>query len=281
MAIRCVVLDFDGTFTDVVAEGAPFVRHFRKRLFERTGRELEGEWAEVEAEVLASTEEHGWEVGGRAVAPATADPYLMANFVARRLCDRYGLLTDTAERMEVLDALYRESYSRADTAFKPEAREVLEALLETGLPVFIVTNAHTATVEAKLDMLAPRGRERLRVHGDARKFLLEPPAEPDALFDALPESMRVEGALVRPIFLRRGHYYDALSHIWRETDTSPEATLVAGDIFELDLALPAALGAQVQLVARANCLEYERRAIADLGARGGIDSSLRALLPRL
>jgi phosphoglycolate phosphatase-like HAD superfamily hydrolase len=281
MAIRCVVLDFDGTFTDVVAEGAPFVRYFREQLGELLGAGVVAGWAEVEAEVLASTEEHGWEVGGRVVAPATADPFLLANFVARRLCDRSGLLPDKAERTRLLDSLYRGAYARVGTTFKPEAKEVLEALLDTRLPVFVVTNAHTDAVEAKLDTLAPRGRERLRVHGNARKFLIEPPPTADPLFDALPEVMRVEGALVRPIFLRRGHYFDALRQLWRHTDTSPETTLVAGDIFELDLALPAALGAHVQLVARANCLEYERRAIAALGPRGGVDPSLRALLPRL
>jgi phosphoglycolate phosphatase-like HAD superfamily hydrolase len=281
MAIRCVVLDFDGTFTDVAAEGAPFVQHFRRRLSEVVGRDVEeAGWAGVEAEVLASSEEHGWEVGGRIVAPATADVYLLTNFVARRLCDTLGVLRDKAERAKLMDVLYREAYARAGTAFKPEAKEVLEALLDTGLPVHVVTNAHTDLVEAKLTKLAPRGRERLRVSGDARKFLIEPPTTPDALFDAVPETMHVE-ALVRPIHLRRGRYYDALRRIWRETDTTPETTLVAGDIFELDLALPAALGASVQLVERTNVLEYERRAISALGARGGRDPSLRAILPRL
>jgi phosphoglycolate phosphatase-like HAD superfamily hydrolase len=281
MAIRCVVLDFDGTFTDAAAEGAPFVLHFRRRLSEELGRDvMEAGWAEVEAGVLASNEEHGWEVGGRVVAPATADPYLLANFVARRLCDRLGVMTDKAERAALLDRLYREAYAQVGMAFKPEAKEVLEALLDTGLPVHVVTNAHTATVEAKLTKLAPRGRERLRVSGDARKFLIEPPATPDAIFAALPETVRAE-ALVRPIHLRRGYYYEALRRIWTETDTSPETTLVAGDIYELDLSMPAALGAHVQLVARANTLEYERRAIAALGKRGGMDPSLRAILPRL
>lgn len=281
MAIRCVVLDFDGTFTDVAAEGAPFVQHFRRRLSEELGRDvMEAGWAEVEREVSTSNEEHGWEVGGRIVAPALADPYLLANFVARRLCDKLGVMTDKPARAALLDTLYREAYAQVGMAFKPEAKEVLEALLDTGLPIHVVTNAHTDTVEAKLTKLAPRGRERLRVSGDARKFLIEPPTAPDAIFDALPETIQVK-SLVRPIFLRRGRYYEALRRIWTETDTSPETTLVAGDIFELDLAMPAALGASVQYVARTNTLEYERRAIESLGARGGMDPSLRAILPRL
>jgi phosphoglycolate phosphatase-like HAD superfamily hydrolase len=281
MAIRCVVLDFDGTFTDVTAEGVPFVQHFRRRLSEVLGRDvMEGGWAQVEHEVATSSEEHGWEVGGRIVAPALADPYLLANFVARRLCDRLGVLPDKAERAKLLDTLYREAYAQVGMAFKPEAKEVLEALLDTGLPVHVVTNAHTDTVEAKLTKLAPRGRERLRVSGDARKFLIEEPATTDSVFTALPETTQA-APLVRPIHLRRGRYYEALRRIWSETDTSPETTLVAGDIYELDLAMPAALGASVQLVARTNTLEYERRAITALGSRGGMDPSLRAILPRL
>jgi phosphoglycolate phosphatase-like HAD superfamily hydrolase len=214
------------------------------------------------------------------VAPALADPYLLANFVARRLCDRLGVLPDKAERAKLLDTLYREAYAQVGMAFKPEAKEVLEALLDTGLPVHVVTNAHTDTVEAKLTKLAPRGRERLRVSGDARKFLIEEPATTDSVFTALPETTQA-APLVRPIHLRRGRYYEALRRIWSETDTSPETTLVAGDIYELDLAMPAALGASVQLVARTNTLEYERRAITALGSRGGMDPSLRAILPRL
>jgi phosphoglycolate phosphatase-like HAD superfamily hydrolase len=280
MAIGCVVLDFDGTFTDVAAEGAPFVRHFRQRFAERVGPEVAARWDAEEAEVVSSSEEYGWEVGGRVVAPATADPYLLSNFVARRLCDRFGLMRDVAARSQVLDELYREAYAQAGIAFKPEAKEVLEALAATGLPVVFVTNAHTRSAELKLDSLGLRGRERLRVSGDARKFLIEPAGTPDAAFDALPDTVQTPG-LRRPIYLRRGRYFDALRRVWQDTGTTPAQTLVCGDIYELDLAMPAALGASVQFVSRPNTLEYERRAIEALGARGGMDPSLRAILPRL
>jgi phosphoglycolate phosphatase-like HAD superfamily hydrolase len=283
MAIRCVVLDFDGTFTDAAAEGAPFVQHFRRRLSEELGRDvMEAGWADVEAGELASNEEHGWEVGGRIVAPATADPYLLANFVARRLCDRLGVMQDKAERAALLDTLYREAYAQVGMAFKPEAKEVLEALLATGLPIWVVTNAHTDLVDAKLDKLAPKGRERLQVKGDARKYLIEEPQPSDARFAALPESISfAQGLLPRPVYLRRGKYYEALSDIWKKTGTGPESTLVAGDIYELDLALPAALGSHVQFVARDNALPYEVKAMEALGPRGGVDKSLRGILPRL
>lgn len=284
MGIGCVVLDFDGTFTDVVAEGAPFVRHFKSHLAELIGKDLqvvETAWRDEEAAVLAGAHAFGWDIGGRTVAPATADPYLLSNCVARQLMIRYGALPDPAERHEALQLLYREAYKLTGTAFKPEAKEVLEALTATGLPVWIVTNAHTDLVESKLDRLAPRGRERLQVKGDARKYIIQEVQPSDTRFSALPETIAFDGLLPRPVYLRRGLYYEALRDIWNQTGTGPESTLVAGDIYELDLALPAALGAHVQFVARENALPYEVKAMEQLGPRGGVDKSLRAILPRL
>jgi phosphoglycolate phosphatase-like HAD superfamily hydrolase len=284
MGIRCVVLDFDGTFTDVVAEGAPFVRHFKShltQLLERDEGTVEAAWREEQAAVLAGAHAFGWDVGGRVVAPATADPYLLSNCVARQLMNRYGVLPEPARRHEALQTLYREAYKLTGTAFKPEAKEVLEALLTTGMPVWVVTNAHTDLVDAKLDRLAPKGRERLKVRGDARKYLIEDPQPQDARFSAVPETITFGELLPRPVYLRRGKYYEALRTIWDETGTGPESTLVAGDIYELDLALPAALGAHVQFVARDNSLSYELKAMELLGPRGGVDKSLRAILPRL
>jgi phosphoglycolate phosphatase-like HAD superfamily hydrolase len=284
MGIGCVVLDFDGTFTDVVAEGAPFVRHFKSHLAELLGQSpaaVAAAWLEEEAAVLAGAHAFGWDIGGRVVAPATADPYLLSNCVARQIMNRYGALPDSSERHEALQLLYREAYKLTGIAFKSEAKEVLEALLATGLPVWIVTNAHTDLVEAKLDKLAPKGRERLQVKGDARKYLIQEPKPADARFSALPETESFDGLLPRPVYLRRGPYYEALRDIWSKTGAGPESTLVAGDIYELDLALPSALGAHVQLVARDNALQYEVRAMEQLGSRGGVDKSLRGILPRL
>ncbi|MFP2960455.1 HAD family hydrolase [Myxococcus sp. 1LA] len=281
MAIACVVLDFDGTFTDVAAESAPFLRHFRQGLAAAVGEDLESAWEEEVAVLRAGWDSLGWDLGGRVVAPATADPYLTATCAAHRLMQRFGKGQDEARRSDVVQTLYREAYAHSATAFKPEAKEVLEALVATGLPVTVVTNAHTDLVEKKLDQLAPKGREKLKVSGDARKFLLDPPDAPDARFNEVPESQTLDGVLRRPVYLRRGRYFEALKRVWAATGTTPEETLVAGDIYELDLALPAALGAHVQLVARDNVLPYELKAVEQLGARGGVDRSLHGVLARL
>jgi hypothetical protein len=95
----------------------------------------------------------------------------------------------------------------------------------------------------------------------------------------VPETAEISG-LSRPMHLRRGHYFDALTKIWDETRARPENTLVCGDIFELDLALPARLGARVHLVARPQTPEHERRA-ARTTPGGSVSQELVGLLERL
>jgi hypothetical protein len=157
---------------------------------------------------------------------------------------------------------------------------VVEELLARGLPVYVVTNANAEVARAKLGTLNLHGGDKLHVVGDARKFLVCPPSSSDAAFDALPAVQPVEG-LRRGVQLKRGAYLDALCRAWSDTGVSRENTLVCGDIQELDLALPAALGCQVHLLQRPTTHAYERRAMQDLGARGGFSSTLTALLARL
>jgi hypothetical protein len=107
--------------------------------------------------------------------------------------------------------------------------------------------------------------------------MLVDPEAPDARFDALPEELYVEG-LSRPILLRRGRYFDALRRIWDETGARPSGTLVCGDIYELDLAVPALLGAQIHMVGRPSTPDYERAAVASAG--GTFSIALSGLLER-
>src|SRR5262249_18805168 len=156
---------------------------------------------------------------------------------------------------------FRANYAKAGSVFRGDARAVIERLLATGLPIYVVTNSDTDAVLRKIETLGADGRDRLRVFGNARKYVIVEPEASDARFLALPETLAV-GGLARPIFLRRGHYYSLLSRIATETAVAPERTLVVGDIFELDLALPASTGYSVHLVVRARTPAYERAAVA-------------------
>ena len=281
MSIECVVLDLDGTFTDLSREAPAFSAAFPALVADLLGRPLDGAWEDAERRVHELSPELAWMIEGNAVAPADADPYILASCTAQLLFDRVGILTgDPGLRSEIITTLFRRAYQHTGAAFRPEAKRVLEALLARGLPVCFVTNAPAAAAEAKLASLALPDRTRLRIYGDARKFLIGPPTRPDARLSRVPREKHLPG-LQRPLLLERGRYFDALSTIWEETGARPETTLVCGDIFELDLALPAELGAQVHFVKRERTYAYELEALAALGERGGASDALEALLERV
>ncbi len=279
--IRCVVLDFDGTFTDVNEEARDFPAAYRADVQDLLGRDVSEAWAEAERIIAADPDRYGWDFEGKLVAPANADPYILSSAIAVLVFRKFGVLKSPRLRSDVAQLIYKSAYEKTRTAFRPHARDVLEALVGSGLPVTIVTNAHTAMVKKKLDDLGIPEAKRPRLHGEAKKFIAGSLDKADPAFDALPETATIPG-LARPVYLRRAHYYQALRSIWDQNPgTDPSNTLVCGDIYELDLALPARLGAHVHLVTRGGTNSYEREAVTALGPRGGQGDDLREILSRI
>lgn len=274
---ECVVFDFDGTFTRVDEEAEPFVAAFRRELAEHVSQERIVRWEMAHHTIDADPCHFGWEYEGRIVAPAHADPYIRCTTIGQILLTEEGI--GGARQREILEQLFRKCYPLTRTVFRDDAKFVLEVLLGSGMPVYVISNSATDHVHAKLDALDPRGKSKLRVHGNAKKFVICEPEKSTPAFESLPPEMRVPG-LERPLFLHRGHYFDALRKVWDETGVRPERTLICGDIFELDLAMPARLGTQVHLVARPGTPDYELRA-ARTSPGGGTSQELIGLLARL
>ena len=277
-----IVLDFDGTLTDADAHAPAFHEASGRELAHRLAWDdatLRREWRRAHDVVAAFPLGAAWIVDGRGVCPATADPYLVANSVAQLLLSEHrpglGSAALTAGVLEV----HRAAYQRVPPPFRPEARGVLEELCAGGYHVRVVTNSQTQAVAGMLDSLSFRGRQQVIVRGDAGKFSVCGSATADARFDSLPEVVEWQ-EVGRPIHLRRGRYFDLLRSIWDETATDPASTLVVGDVFELDLAMPAALGTHVHLVTRAGAPIQERQLARKL-ARGDADAQLTAVLERV
>lgn len=278
MSYRCIVLDFDGTFTDVEAEGRRFSEAFPHYLADLLGGLNPGEWDAALEEVRVQSPELGWIMDGHAAAPADADPYVRSSGAARKIFDRRGVLQDEELRSGVISTLYRRAYAHTEDVLRPHAETVLQELLRRGLPVYVVTNSSTQVVSAKIAKLGLGSN--VPVIGDAQKFGVDDRSLGDPRFDGLPAELRADG-LARPIFLKRRKYFQTLQTIWQTTGTDPASTLVCGDIWELDLAMPAALGAGVHLMERGNTYSYERNAVASYGPRASVGPDLRALLERI
>lgn len=277
-----IVLDFDGTLTDADAHAPAFYEASGQELALRLGWDdstLRREWQRARAVVAGLPSTAAWMVDGRGVCPATADPYLIANSVTQLLFSEHrpglGSAALTAGVLEV----HRAAYQRVPPPFRPEARSVLEELCAGGYGMRVVTNSHTQAVAGMLDSLSFRGRDQVVVRGDAGKFLICDSAAPDARFESLPEVAEWPG-VGRPIHLRRGRYSDLLRTTWEETGTDPASTLVVGDVFELDLAMPAALGTHVHLVTRAGTMPHEEH-LARMLARGDASARLTTILERV
>lgn len=256
-----LVLDFDGTMTDAEAEGRPFRDGYLEDLCVLAGRppadpEIHAIAEEVEAELARAPASHPFLWMGRAVAPATVDPYLRMVPIAHRILDRFEAVPGAVDRGRLLGGvLYKYNYAKTlgRPVFRRGAGEALGAL--AGKNTWIVTNSDTHAVASKiaaLDREAP-GVAWLtsRVRGQARKF------DVDDGWTGCAAELPMPG-LDRPVLLRRRAYHDILRAILDDAGATFAELVVIGDIFELDLAMPLALGARVGLVASAHTPDYER-----------------------
>lgn len=277
-------LDFDGTMTDAEAEGAPFVTGYLEDLEALVGADtpaLKAKVAaivdEVRAELATAPERHPFRWKGKAVAPASVDPYLRMVPIADRLFDRFDAFANHVDRGRLTGGvLYKHNYARTKgrPVFRAGAAEVIVGL--AGTDTYVVTNSHTQSVAEKihtLDELYGGGCAWLaaRVRGDAQKF------EIDEAWDGVPAELVVPGLASRNVLLRRRRYHDRLKAVLDEVGASWEDLVVVGDIFELDLAMPLALGARVVLVQSPHTPPYEAAFVSG-HARGIVTSDLRDVL---
>ena len=254
-----LILDFDGTVTDAEAEGRPFRDGYLEDLALLCGLEpgdpAIGKLADdVEAELAQSPAAHPFLWLGRAVAPATVDPYLRMVPIANRILDRYHVLQNAEDRARLLSTvIYKYNYQKTlgHPVFRPGAAAMLAALDRTR--TWIVTNSDTRAVASKIAALGDPHVQWLasRVRGFARKFDI------DDAWAGAPRELAVPG-LDRPVLLRRRAYHAILSEVLAEAQTTFDELVVVGDIFELDLALPLSLGARVGLVTSPRTPAYER-----------------------
>jgi FMN phosphatase YigB (HAD superfamily) len=288
MAIRYVVLDFDGTCTQVELASAGFLASYLAILEKANGRApdaLKPAWEAAIAEVRAASPNAGWTLfGAPSTAPAAADPYILAG-EASALLQRRG----TIQQVPV-DA-YARAYAANPAPWRPEGPRVLGALVERGLQVGFISNSERFAIQTRLtDVLNPHRelRGQIVVRGDAAKFRLQelplgasgPSSVHRAAFEKLDGCVRAEG-MSRPIYLRRGSYFEALCSLWQELGASgyPIAeTIVCGDIWELDLAMPKALGAAVHLIRRAPPYETYSYELAQLAMPDDASDDLDGLV---
>jgi len=262
------VFDFDGTITDAEREGMEpglkspdglsFVDGYLKDVATICGiprHEAMERNAQLVAEMREDPTRYCFEIGGEKVAPSSVDPYLRTGMAVKLIMNELGVMiyppaTLAARDRMIVNVLYRYNYLRTSTHFRPGASKLFADL--EGEDVCIVSNSDTDGVSRKLDQLPGAvWLDHTNVIGDAKKFVNFANWE-----GVVAPHLEIPG-LNRPVLLRRKYYFDVLNMLRNRYDVAWEDIVVVGDIFELDLALPMALGCTVGLLQNEFTPAYE------------------------
>src|SRR3989338_8794009 len=104
-SIDTLILDFDGTLTNIEEETKAYVEGFRHGLgkeLKLAPSELEAYWNEAEAKILKNPEKYGWELEGIIVASATSDPIMTCYPITDEILGKLGIALSPQERRALL-----------------------------------------------------------------------------------------------------------------------------------------------------------------------------------
>lgn len=172
MSTRLVVFDFDGTLTDIAAEGAAFEAAYAAAVGGLFGEARLEVYRECLAAVRAQAPELGWNMGGGVTAPGDADPYISASLAFARFCTELKLpllggadARSAALRGELSGQLYSHAYGSLQPAFRADAGAVLAEAQRRELAHHLVgggvgDDAHVRRAASASAGSATRGRCR-------------------------------------------------------------------------------------------------------------------------
>ncbi len=257
MTIKLIILDFDGTLTEVEKEALPYLASYKQdlqKLLSLSVENFENSWNDSATLIKNHPFGYGWKSDNKIVAPALADPYILCQTIANIIMDRFSLYQEPLKRIEVLDTLYKDNYLKCNIVFRDQAEYFLETLCRH-FHVCVVTNSRTDTVNHKLNILLKKPLP-ITVFGNAKKYALV------SDFSEIPESLNFAG-FERPVYLRRKYYHQVIQEILYQQKTHISELLVFGDIFELDLALPLYLKSQLGFITKISSLDGEKSAVLE------------------
>ena len=229
-------------------------------------------------------------IAGCPAGPAAADPYILADESAKLILRSRGQIN-----VSVPSSVHVRAYADAPAPWREEALEVISTLAGLGIRIHIISNTSSKSIRGRsVQLLGYQSSvlSQVSVQSGGAKFRIcelswdrpEPlEMKTQRQFVALPASSwhALEKRLGRPIYLRRGAYFEALYAAWVGSVELVSSTVFCGDIWELDLAMPAALGANLHHLDRASpfgTYEYEIEATAKCGSRGKRSDTLMGLL---
>lgn len=264
MKIENIILDFDGTITNLEEEASPMLKKWNELFSEKTGfpyEKLKEEISEI-SEKVKNDSSQGWKDNntGEIVTRADADPYTFQTVTYQNLIkkieeneelEKYNIPKTGKEQFDFLVDIFKKSQPYAQTSFREGEKATRQFLdeLTKNYNVSIITNSEKDPVVNKLVRLGG-GIFPLDIKESAKKYKL------DNSMEEVPEKHNFSH-FPRPVALRRKMYKDKIDELKNNKGFKPENTSVIGDIFEFDLALPEYLGYNIVQVRTPNIKDYE------------------------
>ena len=258
-----VISDFDGVITDLEGTLKNYIEAYTESLAQETGipaPKLQDEINSILEKISSNPAIYGWEVDGIIVAPASADPLVAHTVTVQMALSKFNIEVPLKKRTD----FYFEHYQKIETHFKEDAASYIRNLRENRKFVF-VTNSETDAIARHLTALLGENTEGIEIIGQARKYIV---ADEWKFTPLVPQISQPEG-FPKPVYLWRADYQNAL-----QKGLSGEEGIVVGDIYELDLALPEALGLKTVLLTSNLTPPWEKEYYSKNGASKFQSSSL-------
>jgi len=284
--ITDIVLDFDGTCTDIPAINEAFLDEYGL-IFDKTVEPVsKSEWKSAQDEVMKNSPNAGWMISGCPSAPAACDPYILA-FEAANL-----VLRKRKSTISLPSTLHHQANDKHPAPWRNDAADVIHKILDKGIELHFISNSSTKKINERLIVLFGEGNpilKKISVQSGAAKFRITelpwetPNAYPKELiekFKKIPASIS-SNDLGRPIYLRRSYYFEAIAQVFKNDLNKVSSSVFCGDIWEMDHAMPYELGANIHLIEREapyNTYDYERKMVECYGSRGKISKKLSGVL---
>jgi hypothetical protein len=238
-----IILDFDGTCTQIPPIVEAYLDLYCKGLNESELSVTPSEWREAQAIVRQHSPKAGWTVAGCPSAPAAGDPYVLADEAARLILRRRGAKTP------VPPTVHTQAYDAALAPWREEARDTFSRLVDRGVGLHFVSNSSTTFISRRLRDLFGDGHPmtaKISVQSDAGKFRIcelnwdDPAAvsvEAKRRFQSLPVAYgdKLLTETERPVYLRRGAYFEAINRVLDGDFAALTNTVFCGDTWEMDL----------------------------------------------
>jgi phosphoglycolate phosphatase-like HAD superfamily hydrolase len=160
--IRYVILDFDGTCTQVDRVQERFLAEYGKAIHAD-----DKAWDKALATVRKAAPHAGWTLANApSTAPAGADPFILAGEASALLARaRGGNAPD----------VFKTVYNACVAPFRAELIDVLDALTKKVKVAFISNSGETDIGNRLTDLLPAKLRAKIHVSGGAQKFLVKEP----------------------------------------------------------------------------------------------------------